>query len=281
MSRSCAKCKDSFSDGEIIVPCICCLRLFHGSIDCTGATSTEVKVFKLSKAILVFRCQECSNNGGLSATYVDTLSQLKDVITSFSAIAESVKTMKQDIASLQKEMKALKHTPSSISSLKEDISSLKTSVKNLNTKPTDFADDVEFEVEDRINRRNNILIYGVQVPSEASAVSIACSALSSINNIKVMSASLVKVKRKQDGRGKDKSFVVAQLRSRSEVFSAIRARGKLPNGVSVSTDKTFAQRERISKVRAAIAKHNTDNPNDQHKLKFIKNVPTSVPVSAD
>lgn len=282
MASSCPACGDSFCEGEEMLPCICCLKIYHASKDCTGISENVIKVFDRNQPFLVFRCESCVKNGGLAASYVETVNQMKAVLSEFTSLKSGLSECKNSIKKINSDIVVLREKCDGVVELKKEFKRLKSSVDDC-----DF-DKIDFEIQDRISRNNNIIIHGIVAdPNSVSASSIAKQSLAKINNINITSAVWLVNKnknmskgpnrRKQDTANKPISLKVG-LKSRDEVFRIIKAKKQLSNGLSVSTDKTVYQRAKISSTLQVINEHNNKHPDDLYRLVFEKGSPRAISV---
>ena len=60
----------------------------------------------------------------------------------------------------------------------------------------------------------------------------------------------------------------------------IRNRKLLPTHVSVSTDKTPAEREHLTKLRAELGQLNAVDPNVQYTIRYVRGVPKIINASS-
>lgn len=298
MSR-CVKCKNHFNAGEVIVPCSCCGGLFHGTMECTGVTASEQRVFLLKQSILVYRCVKCTQQGG-NSTFVNAVAEFKESIGDLLEASRSIKTLVNDVEIIKEKIADIDPLSEEIASLREDVtrlqqgdpvdvSAFKTELNELKAEiesvmsavdnlPT--MDGIENEIQARLSRSKNVVLYNVSEASpEVDSVTTADLAavrvlLGEINNI---NSDAISVRRLgKPSRDVNRPLVVT-LSSRAEVFRILAARKKLPIAIKVSTDKTRMQRENLRKLYSMVEEHNKVS-DKKLWVKYENGVPKAVNV---
>lgn len=66
--------------------------------------------------------------------------------------------------------------------------------------------------------------------------------------------------------------LLVELKNNFEVMRVINYRGKLPNGITVSTDKTRFQREQLRELEAIVDAHNTVHAENYKFIKYIRGI---------
>lgn len=70
--------------------------------------------------------------------------------------------------------------------------------------------------------------------------------------------------------------LLVRLPSADMAMNILRQRQKLPRSISITSDRTKAERGKIAEVRAAMLEHNAANPGNPMRLKFVGGEPTLV-----
>lgn len=292
----CVACDNQFEKGDIITSCSCCGDLYHASVECTGVSASEQKVFTLRmvKPMLVYRCRQCIKLGG-NSVFVNAVSEFKSSIQDLLTASEKIKVLVDEVEGIKKDIKNLKQSSNSADSLREEFNGLheeaiaeviavnkkvdkvKFTVDNLPS-----VDVMERELQDRKVRCCNVIFYNVIEPNlvtnDASADLASIKAmLAEIGNVKADSISVMRM-------GKPKKDITrpiaVTLSSRSDVFRVLRARNKLPEGVKTAIDRTVMQREALKRLYEYVDEHNSKSE-DRLKVKYINNVPTAVSISEE
>ena len=129
------------------------------------------------------------------------------------------------------------------------------------------------ELQDRIYRSSNIIIYGVpenqQMPDSDAVMQI----LLPIPGIDVTNLTVVRARRQIGDRPR---FITARLASAQEALRVLRNRRLLPRGVDVTADRTLSQRDQFRAVRQEVQEFNAANPGNPKKIQYINGVPTAV-----
>ena len=89
----CVNCKKHFASGSSIVPCIICRGLFRADTTCANLSASETRVLELKKTpMMVYRCQGCTTQSDLYPDVRQMVSELKDDIqklnSGYTAIEE-------------------------------------------------------------------------------------------------------------------------------------------------------------------------------------------------
>lgn len=292
----CMSCDRQFEKGEIIIPCSCCGDLYHGSVECTGVSASEQKVFALRsvKPMLVYRCKHCIKLGG-NSVFINAVTQFKESVSDLLSASERIKTLVAEVEDIKNDVKNLKESSNEIAALRDDVTSIQNDnvvvvadIKALKVKvdrvisavdKLPSIEEIESEIQDRVSRNSNIILYNVVEPKENAAsadLTMVKELLAKINNI---NASSIAVRR----LGKPKKDVLrpllVTLATRSDVFRVIAAHGKLPTGIKVATDKTKLQREMLKHLYQFVDVHNSKSEN-KLTVKYVNNIPKTVPVSS-
>lgn len=258
-------------------------------MDCKGVSASEQKVFtlKTKQPLLVFRCSSCTKAGGASSPFAQAVSELKDATRELTESSTKITQLHNDIIKMKSDIITMN---SDITYMKSDIANIKEQIKPLPSK-TEIAeiqkivsnipsvDNIDREIQERINRSCNLFIYNVPEPAgpDKDVCNLVKELLKDINNL-----SLDKLSAKRIPNNKSSSSAVHPIlvcfSSKEEVLRVIRAKKKLPAYVKVSVDRTKLQRETFKSVLNSVNDHNKHNPNDKLFLKYVNGVPTAVPV---
>ena len=98
---SCRVCNEPF-DRDTIATCCDYLGLFHANegdgLNCSGATSTEIRVIKLKrKNVTLYRCKDCTGTGVDSPTMLDAIQDLQTSIADLKSVITSLNVLKEEI----------------------------------------------------------------------------------------------------------------------------------------------------------------------------------------
>ena len=167
-----------------------------------------------------------------------------------------------------------------------DVAEMGVKLDNINTSALKHAsidiDTLEQEIQDRVCKMNNILLYKVPEPNPGQNYVTADAELVTgiLSKIKSISFHISSVKRV--GRPNADVFrpLVITLRSRHDVFRVLSAQDKLSYGVKAATDKTEKQRETLRNLHKLVKENNAAS-DVEYKVKYVKNIPKLVPVGAD
>ena len=136
---------------------------------------------------------------------------------------------------------------------------------------------IAVEIQDRLLRSQNILLYGVaevNAPSQQTEIEIVTSILSRVPGIDISNITIRRLgKPRTDGSARP---LLIKLISAAEVRRVLRNRHVLPRGVMDSSDKTTAERDFLKSIIDQVNSHNASNPVIKKKIKYINGVPTIV-----
>lgn len=301
---TCASCGDSFTEGENIVPCAVCLKLFHASSECTGVTPTAQRVFILKNPdpLVIFNCSKCKSNGGINSTLCKVLSELNDTVKDMnSAIAkveeftESITSMKLEISNLKKETNSLpdiKHNIANllkvqttdlnaIKNLKTDVKTLNKKLENLSSTSVDTNKNY-YEFKSRLYKENNIIMYGLSENSTSdqessqSLKSKVCQVLACFRNIDTNSITAFRLKSSKKYKNLPRPILI-RFKSADEVVRIFKAKNKLPDGISIRNDRTKSELDYLKSLYDHVKEHNSQHP-DQLTVKYSLGVPSIIRV---
>lgn len=288
----CSSCNSGFSGGQLIVPCVCCNNLFHGTIECTGVTASEQKVFtlKTKQPLLVFRCKTCADSGGKNSPFAQALSELRDATSELASSNTKISALHDDLVNMQKEIIGVK---SEVEKVKSDVEEVKSDIINIKERiqplpsESDFVevldavrkmpgvDEIDREIQERIRRSCNLFLYNVAEPSigNADVRDVVVDLFKNINNLDVGKITARRIPSKTSGI----SPILVGFSSREEVLRVIGAKKRLPSYVKLSVDRTRHQRETFKSVLDAVKEHNHSNPTNKLVVKYKNGIPTAVP----
>lgn len=266
----CTSCKKLLDGKSVIIPCICCNLLFHGTPTCAGISPAEASILILenSDKLLVFRCLKCKESGGISNQLYKTLEGLNDLGKRVTESCDSLKAFHKDFNELKLEVKTLRNKNNT---LEKKCSALKDKIAALPD-----LDTIEQELESRQFKKNNLIIYGLSKPKPTDSINsdllLAKNALKDINNLDL---SNIKVNWIGKSDNHNPQPLLVKMISKQEVIRVIKNKNKLPSNLSVSTDKTFYQRQQLQDLRKIVDDHNCLN-NDKKTIKYVKGKPCIV-----
>lgn len=245
-------------------PCFCCKKVYddHLSLTCSvcqhlygnscvGMSSSEVRIINSKKSIS-WNCSKCES------------------------IGSDIMSLKSIIVSLQKEISELR-------------SSIATSSQTVKIQDESFEEIVQ-ELEDRMQRRNNIMLYGLAEPSQDIAAEVRAQtdiksveeALKFVNpDVQLDIKKVFRVGKSYASTGKPRPLKITlnsdapvrQLLSRSGQLKKYR---KHPN-LFLSSDCTPRQNEYFKRVKAEFERRKNDGESVQ--MRFVRGVPTIKPLN--
>ena len=135
------------------------------------------------------------------------------------------------------------------------------------------VDSLTFELQERIYRANNVIIYRVPKNRNISDYDAVVQLLVPIPGLDL---TRVTVNRSRRSMGDEPRFIVVRLSSPQDALRVLRNRRLLPTGIDVTADRTLAQREQFRAVKREVEEHNIANPNNQKRIKYINGEPKAV-----
>ena len=197
------------------------------------------------------------NNAGIYSRIDQLASQISVIDTKVKPIA----TLNQALNDLDNRVAALENN-------------------NVNPAPPQQPIDINnlaYELQDRLARSRNIILYGIVEVQGTSQVNDTEQAASILSRIPGIDLSNVVVRRlgKFVAGGKPRPLLI-RLISADEVRRVLRNRHCLPQGISASSDKTSSEREYLKAIIDEVTRHNETNPNNKKKIRYINGVPTIV-----
>lgn len=269
----CNKCRKSFDINSVITPCVCCCKLYHSTQSCTGTSDAEARVLVLDNCdpLLVYRCPNCKDSGGVSSQLYSTLSGIKDLGKRVTDSCEALNSFKQDFINLKKEVEVLK---AKNKKLEIECSSLKKTFSSLPT-----LDEIDYEIEDRKSRCCNLILYNLPTPKQSDPLnndlSLCKEVLKNINNIDLSTINPVRIgKNSKDGKPLP---LLIKMKSKGDVLRVLKNKSKIPHNISVAKDKTLYQRTQLQSLIQTVNEHNNSHDN-KLTIKYMKGTPTIVDV---
>ena len=270
----CASCKLNFDPESIITTCVCCLKIFHAAQECSFVSSSEYNVLKLKtiEPLLMYRCIDCKKRGGISASLFESLSCLKDLGDKLDNSCNKMDQMHQDFINCLNDVKTIKID---VKNLQAKYSSLETQLNQKIDNQTFSIDDINAEIQDRLDRSCNLIVYGVDVNDQTTSdANKIRSILHCINNLDLSKISTKRLGKVTNGKSPP---TLVKLSCKNDVHRILRQKKRLPNGISVSTDKTELQRKGLSTLLKSVEANNCTS-NIKQTIKYIRGVPTIVNV---
>lgn len=167
-----------------------------------------------------------------------------------------------------------------ISAIKAQIDSLtalssqpSTSSHNASPNAESPLETVAAELQDRLNRSSNILLYNVPVPEGGDVLHEVRGALNSINGLDLGNISARRFTRPT--RNGCHPPIIVRLSSKYDVGTVLRNWKNLPGGIQVAADRTKSQREAYKKLRMEAEVHNR-NSTIKKRVKYVNGSPVLV-----
>lgn len=307
----CEGCKDPFIEGDIIATCCVCLSMFHCSEktnegsgkNCSLTTASEVRVLKLrSKCLMLYRCKECRDSGGITPQLVEVISSLQSSVDKLSGLNDNIKKLTNEvIPKITNEISEIKQSQKDLSKevnkkhndckqsmdfLEEKVNKLENEICNkglANPSAVDLgelmnADLIMDEISDRKYRENNILVYNVpeQIKSMENDLQRDYDlkqVLDILKNIKNINTKLDLKNVKRLG-----AFIPDKVRpilvrfdTRSDAINVITHWRLVPKSVYISCDLTRSQRDRYNKLKNQAKLFNSDETNKKNNnIQFVR-----------
>lgn len=223
----------------------------------------------------------------------DTL--ISNNTTNIAYMGGKIQNLITEVARIDSAVLALYTSTSTIPLLQQDLQSVSNRVASVDTivntlsnasaapaanhpiDPQVYRESMAFELQDRMNRSRNLMIFNFMELVGQPANSDLLAARNLRSSIVNLNLTHIEVRRlgapRTDGSARP---LVVQLQSPQDVLTVIRYRSKLPNGVAVSSDKTRAQREKLKQLHATADAHNVNNPGSRLIVKYQNGVPRLV-----
>ncbi|OXU26315.1 hypothetical protein TSAR_007758 [Trichomalopsis sarcophagae] len=142
--------------------------------------------------------------------------------------------------------------------------------------PSQYTVDLASELQDRMSRSCNVMIYNVPVDDTPDLVKVR-QCLVRISNLNLRNLT-VKRFDKPSARSTIPAVPVRFDGSQFEAQRVINNR-KLSDGVEVAADRTQYERQLFKRLRAEANAHNSANLNSQKTVRYIHGTPTLVDVT--
>lgn len=307
----CEGCKDPFIEGDIIATCCVCLSMFHcnerasegSGKNCSSTATSEVRVLKLkSKCLMLYRCKECRDNGGITPQLVEVISNLQASVDKLSGLSDNIKKLtKEVIPGINSEISEIKQSQKDLSSeinkkhndCKQSIDILEEKVNKLENEistqglaesstvdigKSANADLIMGEISDRKYRENNILLYNVpeQIKSTGNDLKRdydlkqVLDILKNIGNINTK-LDLKNVKRLGVFNPNKVRPILVKFDTRSDATNAVTHWRLVPESVYISHDLTRFQRDRYNLLKNQAKVFNSDEANKKkNNIQFVR-----------
>ena len=142
--------------------------------------------------------------------------------------------------------------------------------------PQDFnIDQIAGELQERLNRSLNIILFNLQ---DRSDVNYDQQQVTEILNSVGINSTNIRIRRIGRAVRERPRAIVITLSSRAEVLQVLRNRRNIPADPSVSEDRTRNQRDTLAALRLRVRDHNSTHPDDQWRIKFVNNSPVIISV---
>lgn len=313
MGTRCAGCNAGFSEGDTIATCCVCMGLFHcnekstdgSGLNCSAAIASEIRVIRLkTRGLMVYRCKECTSNGGDSPRLVEVISRLQASVDKLSSISGDIESLtrveipklKSSVADLETSLKTLNGKVEDhigacsleIESMKKDYVKLQEDlaahgnvvipqcVSSVSTNVVGNTQLVLDEVDNRKKRENNILILNVpeQILNTGESLKIdydlehVKSVLCGIQNINT-SLNVMKLKRLGAFNANKVRPILVRFDSRSDVINVLTNWRLIPKPYLVLYDLTKCQREHFNHLKKEAKIFNESEENQRRSLMQI------------
>ncbi|KAJ8671655.1 hypothetical protein QAD02_002914 [Eretmocerus hayati] len=275
---TCSKCDDGFNESDLIAICNICPRPFHASADCAGVSSSEIEVLefegKKKTPFLVYKCQDCTANSNVHSGISECILSLQESMKGLTEAIALPKTLSNDVDALREEVVEAQTEVGKIPAIQQDLLQLKQesatrsqantlSIEKLErgtVPPTVMSvEDISAEMQDRVSRLNNLIMYNVkEIDANGARMNDLTQVQNHLRNVADITIQGIKVRRigqVKDGKPRPISI---ELRSHHDVIRVMGSKKSLPNGISVASDKTKAQRAHLSSLYAEVSQINEE-----------------------
>lgn len=133
-------------------------------------------------------------------------------------------------------------------------------------------DDVTAELQDRLSRALNIILYNLPMEDGGDDLNNIRRALSSIKNIDLNNISARRFTKPE--RIGCPPPVIVRLASTHDVNRVLRNWKLLAHGVQVAADRTRAQREVYSRLRKEADAFNSNSTGSKNRVRYVNGTPT-------
>lgn len=301
----CVKCNEGFGKEEAMAICNVCQDTYHVSLECAGISPTEMKVLNLKvvKPLLVYKCVDCTANGGQSKTLTEYVIEMKETLdNNFTSVNTSLASLKSNVQDLtlkfndiQQEVNKIPQMEANITLLQDDLAKLKAEVDSHNTgvmntnldnnnnsnlsypvANTSFMhiEKMLSEMQDRKRRAKNIIIYSCPEQGKANKNQDIVNISNFLKNAKI---STVLTSANTKRLGKYQAGIVrpvcVTMDNRADVIAVLTNWKLLPNTFKVSGDYTKLQREQYKKLKEEANRYNESKPIFKKYVRFSKGNP--------
>lgn len=306
----CAGCCDGFKEGDTITTCCVCLNLFHcnektsegSGKNCSGVTTSEIRVIKLkSKTLMVYRCADCTKNGGDNPRIVEVISDLQASVNKLSSISKDIEVLtKVQLPKIEESVTGIKASVSKlkgklnehingcstdINSIKCDVAKLQENFNSLNNVDLNASAVLNSsansqlimeEIDNRRIKENNIIILNVKEQvlkageklDKDHDLNLVKNLLSGIHNIST-TLHHWNVKRLGAFNANKVRPILVCFDIRNDVVNVLTHWRLIPKPYIVSYDLTKNQREHYNRLRSEAKTFNENQVNKDNNVKQI------------
>lgn len=244
--KPCNKCLKPINDDQIekAPRCDSCRVFFHLDEKCSGLCVSEQRAIVVQKRIMLFFCDAC----------VLSFKKIPLLTNKFIQLEDQVKSLKEEVETLKKQQ---------------------TSQQNLGA-PANM-ESMLHEIEDRAERANNLMVYGVPESASGSMQekidndNVVLAPI--LHNVGLAQDDVLKVLRVgQASEGGNRPIRVVTKHS-NLVKNAMRRRNRLEGNIRLGYDKTKLQREQFKAVLSELRNREQRGETDLI-IKFVNGSPS-------
>lgn len=220
-------------------------------------------------AVSMSRLEDCISRI-MARHNVEMLKQLSEIqskLTEHSALSatnrDNIADLRSEVASLKEEVRVLKAS-----------SAVGSQVDSMGEGHAPSCDSLTAELQDRMNRASNVILYNVPADTGVSNLTAVKSSLAKIANINWGSMSVIRFPR--PSRRSNYPPVLVKFGSSHEAQRVVRESKLLPKTIEVTFDYTESQRRQYRNLKDVAATHNKKNPQAPKVVRYIKGTPTLV-----
>ena len=137
-------------------------------------------------------------------------------------------------------------------------------------------DSITREVQDRLERVNNIILHKVEEPVNGAVALDLVKIKGILGHVHDLNLENISVKRLGRLPSNVPRPLLVRLSSHKKVMWIMQSRTQLPAGVSVSTDKTPSQRDQLKRLKEEVDRLNAEHPFIVKIIKYVEGVPSIV-----
>lgn len=158
-----------------------------------------------------------------------------------------------------------------IKTLEAEIASLKSGAQLEN-----ISDNVISEIQNRLNKMNNIILYGVEEEKTSNDFGFVFNL---IHNI--APCCIVDCHRIGETVNDKPRPIRVEIKNKNQVINIIKNRNKLPENYAIMMDKTKKQRAHLHQLKEQIEEHNHKFPTHMKTISYTRGFPEIVYVTSD